>query len=81
MCIYLPPHNSPIYKRYVNDLLHDIANYTDKGNIRLCGDFNARCGNTIDYIEDSNSLPKGAAKMAVVDASSSSCLTMSTHTV
>ena len=58
-CIYVPPQNSPIYNRTNNDpfddLIHDIANYSGKGNIMLCGDFNARCGNIKDYIEDTNS--------------------------
>jgi hypothetical protein len=36
---------------FFEELLHDIYEYQNEGLLCICGDFNARCRNTADYIE------------------------------
>ena len=62
---YVSPHNSPYRKRMTNDpwatLDEILSDLQGKGEIILCGDFNARTGTHADYILDSeytqNNLP------------------------
>ena len=59
MCaVYYPPNNSKYLNKDDIDLLeklqHDISFYKDKGDIILCGDFNARTACNLDYIPNDN---------------------------
>ena len=61
LCVcYLPPANSsrPVDPEAVfTNLLKTVYEYQNDGNIVLCGDFNARCGNECDYIEGVDPIP------------------------
>ena len=54
--LYNPPAYSSYTKSLQEDLFelieNDLANYTNKGNILLMGDFNARTGNETDFIQN-----------------------------
>lgn len=60
---YFPPSMSSYTQKLEFDLLDciekDIVGFQDKGNILLCGDFNARVGSQCDFIlhDDNNYLP------------------------
>ena len=53
-CVYIPPDNSSFGKSYTHQiwdsLEHDCEEFTSKGQVILCGDFNARTGNCVDFI-------------------------------
>jgi exonuclease III len=53
-CVYVPPYNSSFGRDHCdliwNKLEGQIQHYSNKGNIILCGDFNARTGQLADYI-------------------------------
>jgi exonuclease III len=57
--VYIPPQNSSREKRLEVDhfsvLQESIYKFSNMGEVLLCGDFNARLGNLVDFvIEDSN---------------------------
>ena len=57
--VYIPPQYSSFGKENTNQiwdrLEQDVEYFSNKGKIILCGDFNARTGRSIDYIQmDSN---------------------------
>ena len=47
---YIPPHDSKYYTDQYTNLEKDIARFSNLGDIKLMGDFNARLGNIRDYI-------------------------------
>ena len=53
--VYIPPIDSKFHDTYNCDLfktlIDGITNYTEMGNIIITGDFNARTGTLLDYIE------------------------------
>lgn len=53
---YIPPVNSSYSKNITTDILdnieRDVDIYNCKGDIMLCGDFNARTGTLADFIEN-----------------------------
>jgi len=49
--IYIPPHDSPYYEEQSFPTLQaDILHFQSRGNVLICGDFNARTGREIDYV-------------------------------
>ena len=52
--VYIPPSNSSYGKDHRDtiweNLLMDIENYSNSGNIILCGDFNSRTAMLLDYV-------------------------------
>ena len=52
--VYDPPAQSIYTKNLPTDILqlleNDIVSFKSKGDVLLCGDFNARCGNLPDFI-------------------------------
>ena len=62
LCVcYLPPEGS---SRYVNvdeffdTLLTKVYQYQNMGQYYICGDFNSRLGDLVDYIEGVDDLPQ-----------------------
>ena len=55
ICVcYLPPLNSSRQidaQRFYDCLLANIYEYQNHGRIFICGDFNSRCGDMVDFIE------------------------------
>jgi hypothetical protein len=54
--VYIPPTNLSYTKRLSYDILEliekDVLNFKGKGDILVCGDFNARTGTELDVIRD-----------------------------
>lgn len=49
--IYLPPSSSPYYSEgYLHEIQKEILYFQSLGSTLLCGDFNARTGREIDFI-------------------------------
>ena len=58
--IYVPPRDSPYFNPNIfDDLENDIAYYSAEGFIMLTGDFNARTGSALDFvdIDQNNHIP------------------------
>ena len=57
--LYFPPANSSYTKHLHYDILEliekDLLNYKEKGDVMICGDFNARTGTELDVITDDTS--------------------------
>ncbi len=56
---YLPPEYSTRYvdaHDFFDTLLLQLHNYHSSGVTYVCGDFNSRCGNLLDYVEDVDAL-------------------------
>jgi hypothetical protein len=57
MCVcvcYLPPSNSTRTndaEQFFTTLLDQVSVFQNEGLMYICGDFNARCGDEIDYVE------------------------------
>ena len=51
-CIYIPPITSKHYDNDIFYLENEINNFSNKGSILLIGDFNARTGCNLDFIEN-----------------------------
>lgn len=55
---HIPPRTSSYTNKHGDDTLqcleHDIQNFSEKGDILLCGDFNARTGIKDDFISNDN---------------------------
>ncbi|KAI4885658.1 hypothetical protein NFI96_003646 [Prochilodus magdalenae] len=50
--VYTPPIESPYYDEEDVHTLHtEISHFQAQGNVLLCGDFNARTGSKLDYID------------------------------
>ena len=53
--INIPPRESPYFNSDIfDDLQNDIAKYSSEGHILLTGDFNARTGCALDYVDVDN---------------------------
>jgi exonuclease III len=54
--VYIPPQNSSSESQinidHFENLQNDISKFASKGNIILCGDFNARIGVVEDLIDN-----------------------------
>ena len=61
LCVcYLPPAYStrPVDAgEFFSDLLKKVYEYQNNGDIVICGDFNARCGDECNYIEGVDPAP------------------------
>jgi hypothetical protein len=53
---YIPPVNSPYYNDDFFKLETEISQVSDKGNIFLIGDLNAKIANRSDFIENEDEL-------------------------
>ena len=42
---------------FFTDLMTKVYEYQNEGDIIICGDFNARCGDESDYIEGVDNVP------------------------
>ena len=55
-CVYIPPENSTYGRKHTaaiwDRLESELREYSSKGQVILCGDFNARTGTLTDYIEN-----------------------------
>lgn len=50
--VYTPPVESPYYdEEYISSLHTEISHFQAQGNVLLCGDFNARTGSKLDYVD------------------------------
>lgn len=50
--VYIPPPTSKYYSDHYTTLENDIAMYSNLGDVKLMGDFNARLGTLQDYVID-----------------------------
>lgn len=54
--VYIPPENSSYTQKLNYDILEtiekDVLNFKTKGEILICGDFNARTGSELDFIDN-----------------------------
>ena len=61
ICIcYIPPDRSSRKcdaEAFFTDLMTKVYEYQNEGDIIICGDFNARCGDESDYIEGVDNVP------------------------
>ena len=53
---YIPPVNSPYYDDDFSKLEVEISQLSDKGNILIMGDLNARIADKLDFIENENDI-------------------------
>lgn len=60
LCVcYLPPENTTRIidsEEFFNRLMESVYTYQNQGNICIVGDFNARLGDTADYIEGADNI-------------------------
>ena len=57
---YLPPKSSNRHiqaEKYFENLLCDVSKYQNEGLLCISGDFNARCGESADFIEGIDEVP------------------------
>ncbi|MEW8548010.1 MAG: endonuclease/exonuclease/phosphatase family protein, partial [Candidatus Thiodiazotropha sp.] len=61
LCVcYLPPANSSRNvdcEEFFTELLKKVYEYQNDGELLICGDFNARCGDECDFIEGVDPIP------------------------
>ncbi|CAC5376127.1 unnamed protein product [Mytilus coruscus] len=59
--VYLPPENSSRAvnaQEFFDNIISDIYTNPNENMFYLCGDWNSRCGDMLDYIPDVDSLPE-----------------------